>query len=276
MLVSTLIAPRQTPPLGASRVRRSLKSVKTATFFAIALSLHGQDPRLEHARSVNLARAASLPNFVADEIAVRYKSRGGDPPQWQRVDTIESEISAVRESDFTRQHIRVNGKPWNKPDIPDGVKWDARLGAELMPLFSPDCHTVIEYAGSRQAGGKTGFDYNFHSAADGCFPNIGIKNGLLSPLKIYNPARKGKFVIDDPQGNLILFDIETSDFPKGFAVLPTREITTWDYVKIGDASFLLPVSYELFGGPKHDGPWHVTVEYRNHRHFESSSNLTFK
>ena len=94
-----------------------------AVFMLLAVSfcLHAQDAseqplKLEHIRAVNLERAAALPSYVADEIAVRYRSKHVDPPQWQLVDTIESEI-AVRGNGFVRQRTTVNGKPWNKPNL---------------------------------------------------------------------------------------------------------------------------------------------------------------
>jgi len=60
-------------------------------FGALLLSLRGEDAgKLEHARAVNLERAAKLPSFVMDEKAIRYKSRHTDPPKWEVFDTIES------------------------------------------------------------------------------------------------------------------------------------------------------------------------------------------
>jgi hypothetical protein len=244
-------------------------------FFLMVLSVQAQDAPLEHARQVNLERAANLPNFVTDEIAIRYKSRHTDPPQWQRVDTIESEI-VVQGGGFSRQHTMVNGKPWNKPNLPDGVQWSVIFGYELKPLFSPDCHTTIEYAGREERHGKPALAYRFRSAPDGCFGAMSIKNGFLSARKSYNPARTGRFLVDDPDGNLIHFEIEAKEFPKGFDADPLRGIESWDYIKIGDTTHLLPVASELFVGFTRGDLWHVTLEYKNHRHFEASTNLTFK
>src|SRR5580704_16289574 len=114
-----------------------------AVFMLLAVSfcLHAQDAseqplKLEHIRAVNLERAAALPSYVADEIAVRYRSKHVDPPQWQHVDTIESEI-ATRGDGFVRQHTTVNGKPWNKPSLPDGLTWSVRFGEAIKQLFDP-------------------------------------------------------------------------------------------------------------------------------------------
>jgi hypothetical protein len=241
----------------------------------LGLTLWGQDARLEHARQVNLDRAGKLPDFVADEVAVRFRSPRVDPPQWQKVDTIESEI-AVRNGRFTREHTLVNGKPWNKPTLPNGVGWSVLFGYELKAVFDPACHNDIQYAAAEERNGKSALLYTFRAASGGCFGNMSIKNGSFSPRKVSNPPRFGRFAIDNPGGNLLYFEVQATEFPKDFPSDPFKEIDTWDYVKIGDTSWLLPTGFETYGGAGRSGLWHVGVEYKNHRHFESSTNITFK
>jgi hypothetical protein len=248
--------------------------VRIAALFFLGSALFAQDAQLERARKVNLDRASNLPNFVADEIAKRYKSPHTNPPKWQLVDTIESEI-AVRGDAFTRQHTTVNGKPWIKDGLPDGAGWSVRFGYEIKPLFSPECHTSIESAGREERLGKPALAYQFHVGSDNCFGTFSIKNGFLGPLKVYTPARFGRFLIDEA-GNLIYFEIEANGFPKGWAGGHSKETEAWDYVRIGDASYLLPVSTEITNDLTRDGAWRVTVEYKNHRHFEASTDVTFK
>ena len=230
---------------------------------------------LERARTVNLERAAALPNFVADEKAVRYKSRHTNPPKWEYVDTIESEIS-VKGASFTRDRVLLNGKPFNKPTFPN-FNWGVRFGSELEPLFGAKCQTAIEFEGRRDFKGKPVLAYRFRSEPNGCFGTFTIQSGLIvSRTKRYSPAWTGRFLIEDPAGSVIQFESEAHEFPKDFGADPLHQTTTWSYVKIGDASHLLPVSTEIFGGFTRADLWHVVVEYQNHRHFEASTTLSFK
>jgi len=178
--------------------------------FVPLVCLHAQDvaeqqAKLEHIRAMNLERAATLPSFVADEIAVRYKSKHVDPPQWEHVDTIESEVA-------------VRG---------DGFGWSVAFGYEIKQLFDPECYTAIDYVGREEMHGKPALAYRFHEAPGGCFENFNIKNGFFSALKTFNPART------------------------------------------------VPVATELFAGFARENLWHITVEYKNHRHFEASTNVKF-
>ena len=126
-------------------------------------------PELEHARQVNLEPAANMPNFVADETAKRYSSpRKANPPVWKLVDTIESEI-AIKGSVPTRQHVLINGKPWNiRSSWLPGINWGPLFGAEIKPVFDPECPTTVDSEGRQEVRGKQLLVYRFTSPPDGC------------------------------------------------------------------------------------------------------------
>ena len=249
--------------------------MRSAIALVLTLPLWAQDPRLDHARTVNLERAKNLPDFIVDEIAVRYKSHPVNPPQWQKVDTIESEI-AVKGDGFKREHTLVNGKAWTRPNLPDGVGWSVRFGYELSALFDPKCHNDIQYSGTEERHAQPALVYQFKTSPDRCFGGFTSKNGPLSRLKATNAPRFGRFTIDGPAGNVIYFEQEASEFPRGFPVAHFKEIDTSDYVKIGESTYLLPVRTEFYNELAREDSWHIVVEYKNHRHFESSTSVTFK
>jgi hypothetical protein len=141
-------------------------------------------PELERVRQVNLDRAANMPNFVADETAKRYTSSAkANPPEWKLHDTVESDIT-FKGNEPTREHIRINGKPWNKP-LP-GVNWSVEFGTEIKPVFDPECPTEIAFEGRQQAAGKQLLSYIFTSPPDGCF------GGAYWNRKHYTPAVAGR------------------------------------------------------------------------------------
>jgi hypothetical protein len=243
-----------------------------AALLPVAALAADENPDLSRVRAVNLDRAAKLPSFVADETAMRYKSRHTVPPRWELFDKIEAEI-VVQGSSFRRQNVRRNGKPWKNPDFSD-FNWGLQFGYELRPLFDPKCPTAIEFEGREEARGKQLLAYSYHAPPDGCFQHFMIARGFFG-RKNYNPLRAGRFLIDDPGGNLIYYEETASEFPKGFGADPWKQTASWDYVEIGDSSHLLPVAAEIFGGFTFGDLWHVVVEYKNHRHFEASTNVTF-
>ena len=220
---------------------------------------------LEHARQVSLEYVYKLPNFVADEIATRSRFPP-DSSKWQAVDVVESEIS-FQGNYASRQHIRVNGKGWNRPSLPL-FTWETGLD-DLKPLFDPECPTTIAFAGAEETGGKSLVAYRFQSPQDGCF------SFLSDGLYTYNPARAGRFFVDDASGRVVRFEVECSGLPPGFRVLELKETLTWDDVKIGDTSYWLPVAFDFVYRWATGTMWQANVEYRNHRHFEAATSVTF-
>lgn len=235
---------------------------------AAAAWAFSDDSKLEHAREVNLAYVANMPSFVADETAKRYVG-DANSTKWRSLDTIQTEITFVGNRPVRRQ-IRRNGKPWEKPfEALPGFKWYGGFGSEIKPLFDPQCPTTIEYEGPAEVRGKKLLKYRFSSPADGCFAFFFFEN------QRFNPARNGDVFIDDPGGNVIQLDEDATRFPRDFEFAQRREEVSWDYVKIGAESHLLPVAANFVITYANGARARIEVEYKNHRHFEASSNIAF-
>ncbi|HEY6347620.1 MAG TPA: hypothetical protein VIY49_39520 [Bryobacteraceae bacterium] len=231
------------------------------------------DAELERVRQVNLDHAKQMPSFIADETAKRYASPGSaDPPVWRLKDTIKSDI-VFRAGYPTREHIRINGKPLNKPQIPN-VNWSAFFGTEIKFVFDPECPTELTFARSEEAHGKQLRAYVFTSPPNGCFGSWGW-GGILRRQQ-YNAGRTGRVLVEDPGGGLIQYEERTTGYPKEFPVRSYQQTIVWDYVKIGDVSHLLPVTQDFELDLRSGDSWRITVEYKNHRRFEAATSITFK
>ena len=163
-------------------------------------------PALEHARQVNLERAANMPNFVADETAKRYTALARAIRQrgslWTR-------LSPRLLSRGTSQPGSTFVSTANRGPSRFRVAWSVEFGTEIKPVFDPECPTAIDFEGRREIGGKQLLAYRFTSPSDGCF-------GAFD--KNYVPARTGRVLVEDPGGSMIQYEEEAGGFPKGFPV----------------------------------------------------------
>jgi hypothetical protein len=234
----------------------------------LAFPVSAADPKLEHAREVNLAYASHMPSFVADETATRYTS-DSRPGKWRRFDTIETEITFSGSSAVRRQ-IRRNAKPWDQPfeSLP-GFKWYGGFGTEIRPVFDPECPTAVEPAGREEIRGRQLLKYRFRSPADGCFADF------YFGAHRYNPPRTGHVFLDDPGGNVIQLDEDAAGFPPEAEFAERTEEVFWDNVKIANEVHLLPVAANFLVVYSSGARSRVEVKYTNHRHFEASTNITF-
>lgn len=221
-----------------------------------------------HARQINLDYAANMPNFVADETQKRYR-RTARAPDWNNFDTLETEIT-FQGNRTVRREIRRNGKSWEQPfEALPGFKWYGGFGSEISPLFDPNCPTTLEYQGRSKVGGRQLLEYRFSTNVDGCFPFF------YYHYQRYNPARTGHVFIDDPAGNVIQLDEDSRGFPREFEFAERDEHIYWDYVKIGEESHLLPVRASCLAVYYSGSRYRIEVEFKNHRHFQASTNITF-
>lgn len=230
-----------------------------------------QDPTealssFEHARKVNLERAANMPSFIADENVKRSIARKGQ--DWRRLDTIESEVT-FRNGEPVRQNVRIDGKPWNRADLPGG-NWSVDFGTELNPLFSLDCPNTFRFDRRQEARGKQILAFRFTAPPDSCF-------GYASDgRRRYIPARTGRILLDDATGYLIQYEEEAREFPKGFFIVSFKEVTRWEDVEISGDAHLLPVGYEFYLRFANGEQSRVSAEFKNHRQFQASTNITFQ
>ncbi|MGA3026022.1 MAG: hypothetical protein ABSF98_14730 [Bryobacteraceae bacterium] len=224
---------------------------------------------LEQARRVNLDYAANLPNFVADEIGRHYS--GNDVGrEWKYVQTVGSEVT-FRGSSTSRQRVTRNGRPWGKPfEALPGFKWIGGFGAELKPLFDPECPTTLQFSGRMQMRGRSVLVYEFVAPPDGCFGDLYWK------FRRFYPGESGRVFVEDPGGDVVHLEARATGFPGEFEMSGWEEEASWDRVRIGDVEHLLPVSASIVVRYAAGGAWKVDLEYRNHRHFEASSQVHFQ
>lgn len=81
--------------------------------------------------------------------------------------------------------------------------------------------------------------------------------------------------MDAGRGNVVLYQEEGAGYPENFGFDRVTVTQSWDSVKIGDTDYLLPTSFELGVRRSNGSAGRVSVEYKNHRHFEAATSITF-
>ena len=266
---------RPTSPDELLRVRATLKWKKGENLLTIPpqdVEKRGQTPSaadsavLAQVRKVNLEDAANMPNFIADEKAERFQKVIGSS-NFQLQDTVESEI-AFHGSEATRQRVRIDGKAWNKKSVwLPGINWGVGFGAVIKPLLDPECENIIEFKGQESVRGRSLSAYAFSAPSDSCFGG-----GQLGQFMYSGPV-SGRILVDDPGGRVLQMEIVQTGFPSGFEMVQSRQVLVWSYVTIGDRDFLVPVAGDYFMTFAGGDTWHIAVEYKNHKHFETSIKL---
>lgn len=215
------------------------------------------DPeRLGRVRRVNLDYISKLPNFVADEITRRYRSYDAGKP-WRLEQAIEDEIT-VKDNQIIRRKGRTNR----------GIS-ASDFGLHLESVFDPQCAADVELAGREEAGGRQLLVYSFHAPPGDCFGSV-VHNGNRQVAAI-----TGRILVDAGNLHLLRCEYLSSGFPEKFACDRYTVTDLWGYATIGGSSYLVPISAEALVRMSDGSTERVITEYRNHRHFEAATSITF-
>ena len=235
-----------------------------------------EQAKLQDVRQVNLNYFSTLPDLLADEAARQYSS-SVTAKRWRFLDTVDTEITlgtfrpGAGSGMFRRRRIRWNGLDWGRPfEELEGQLWYG-FGIELYPLFHPDCPTKIEFLKHDEVGGQPVLVYRFSSPPGGCFFTYVWGN----THNRYNPARVGRILVDANRLNVIRYEEQAEGYPPQFGIDRDTIVENWDWVKIGAASYCVPVSADFVRQKSNGSLQRTIVEYKNHRRFQASTTVNF-
>jgi len=246
-------------------------SLKTLTRPAIngPSGKQGADAVLERTRTLVHQYLAALPNFVADSTTTLYRSPKAATPKWTVIESLRAEAHFRGGREVLMNIVR------NGVALPDDATLPAALRARastttLSEVFNPDCPVTIDFEKRTVDTSNTPLlVYRFASPRDSCFGSNWDGN-----YERYFAPREGEVFVGEADGLVREISCITTGFPPEFAHSRFEERVKWDEVRIGDERHFLPVSSETLMFTRGGFSWSV-AEYANHRHFETSSSITF-
>jgi hypothetical protein len=132
------------------------------------------------------------------------------------------------------------------------------------------CPTVIEPEGRQTLRDKPVWVYRYKSPAEGCL------HYLYSGYQRFYSAFTGRMFFDESTLEMVRFEEKAMGLPAAFPFTQADKEVDWDHVRVGDMTYLLPVSAKFTARFFQEDAWLVKIEYKNHRHYEASSSITFQ
>jgi len=228
-----------------------------------------------HEDLVAKAREASenflegLPNYVVQQFTTRYVSTGRKA-DWQAQDVVTSEV--VWEAGKERyEKLAINGKQVKKADVEaKGAYSYGEFGTVLEDLFSPGTNADFKYRGSRSIEQKAAFIYDF--AVDHPHSHWTVQ----VPGQRINPAYRGSVWIEKSTARVLRLEMQAVKIPLEFPEDTTEMAVDYDYMRIGEGTFLLPVKAENLACERGSTTCSRNViEFRNYHKYSGESNIVF-
>jgi hypothetical protein len=210
-----------------------------------------------------------LPNFVCQQSTTRYmeesKSAG-----WQALDVVTAKV-VYEDGKEDYREITVGGRRTNKSMLElGGSTSTGEFASTLHSLFSPASQTQFKFFRSTTVGQSPAAIYDFKVL----LPNSDwfVKIGGQS----LRPAYSGSVWIDRSTAQVRRIEMQADNIPQDFPLDSVQWAVDYDSVRLGTASFLLPVHAENLSCQR--GSTVCTknaVDFRDYHKYSGESTITF-
>ena len=211
-----------------------------------------------------------LPNFVCQQMTTRYmeqsKSEG-----WQPLDVVTAKV--IYEDGKERyQEITVGGKRTSKSMLDlGGSTSTGEFASTLQSLFSPRSQADFKFVQSTTVGSTPAAIYDFKVALPNSDWFIKVGGQALKP------AYSGSVWIDKSTAEVRRIEMQADKIPQDFPLDTVQWAVDYDVVRLGTASFLLPVHAENLSCQRGTTICSKNaVDFRDYHKYSGESTVTFK
>lgn len=228
-----------------------------------------EDPRIAKARQVVANFTQSLPNYFCQEHIARMASTT-QRVDWRPLDVVSAIVVYENGRDEYR-NITVNGKAFNKRmEDMDGAWSTGEFGMMTADLFSPGTAAEFTSGGSTRINAHNAVVYDFEVDREHSHWNI------QAPSQSIRPAYRGRVWLESNTAEVLRIEMETYRMPKEFPLDKVESAVDYEYVRLGEHQFLLPVHAETLNCVRGTSDCSRNViDFRNYRKYTGESTITF-
>jgi len=222
---------------------------------------------LEGAREYARDYSKKLPNFICTQVTRRYEDPSG-LEFWQLQDTVVEKLSFFEQKEDYKL-LFVNNRAFvGTRERIGGTVTRGEFGTRLKEVFDPKSEGKFEWERWATLRGKRMHVFRYAIRQERS--EYSVQYGKAMTV----PAYGGLVYIDKDTLVVMRITLEVTEMPTGFPINTISAILDYDYIKVADQEFVLPLkastvarmSKQLF---KND------VEFRNYNRFGAEATITF-
>jgi hypothetical protein len=228
------------------------------------------DPRIEKARAAVSAFTESLPSYICTEQMARFVSTS-HIVNWQPVDIVSTEVVYENGRENYR-NVAINGKPVKKDIEQLSGAWSTgEFGTVLVDLFSPSTAADFVFERDSKSGGRDAFRFRFDVEREHSHWRVQV------PSQSVFPAYRGSIWVDKETARILRVEMQAYAIPEEFPLDKVESATDYEYVRLGERQFLLPVHAETLSCLRGTNNCsRNTIDFRNYHKYAGESIITFE
>jgi hypothetical protein len=227
---------------------------------------------IDAAREYALDYEKKLPNFICVQVTRRYWDRSGTE-NWSKLDTITQKLSYYDHQE-KYETVSISNHPDDEPiDKLGGLTSRGEFGSLMRAIFDPESHAEFEWDRWRKLRGKE--QYSFAYRIEQQYSRYTMSYGERSASEqTVTPGYHGLIYIEADSGLISRFTV-VPDIPASFPVRSAKTTLDFDYVKIGDNVYLLPLASRLISKDDRGLMTRNDLDFHLYRKFGTESIIKF-
>jgi hypothetical protein len=225
---------------------------------------------LSDVRDYALNYTKQMPNYLCVQVTRRdVDPRGGD--NWYHIDTITTRLSFF-EGHEDYKVVLVNNQPVNNLSMEKlgGTISEGEFATMMKDIFSPESQTRFEWERWATLRGRRNYVFSYE------IDQLHSRYHIIADrtLDIIPPYR-GLIYIDKETTMITRLTLNPYDIPITFPIRDVKTVLDYDYTKIGDNDYMLPLHAQVVAH-RSDQSTRNDVEFRLYRKFGTDTTIKFE
>ncbi len=197
------------------------------------------------AREYALNYSKQLPNYLCLEVVRRaideHVNDAAGSEQWRSDDTVVMRLSYFEQKE-SYKIVTVNNSTAENKSVDDlgGVTSTGEFGSMLREIFLPESEARFEWDHWAKLRGRKMYAFSYD--VDQAHSRSSITWEKTDKIV---PAYRGLVYIDVDTNQIMHITHEPYDIPSTFPVRASKEVLDYDFQRIGDSEFLVPLKVVL-------------------------------
>ena len=225
---------------------------------------------IDQAREYVMSYTKNLPNFICVQVTRRsFDPKGAN--NWYHGDTITTRLTYDgQKEDY--QVVLHNDQPVTNKSMESfgGTTSAGEFGTMMKEIFEPESHARFSWDHWGTLRGRRTYVFGYDIEQQYSKYHILVEDNLNIV-----PAYRGLVYIDEDTKMVTKLTLDPYNLPETFPVRESHQSLDYDFEKIADAQYLLPLKAVLTVSRSRYGSKNET-EFRLYRKFETGSTIKFE
>jgi len=281
--------------------RRHLSLATVSLAFACGLSAqdpNATDPVISEARRAAAVFVGSLPKYLVKRTTTRSENlrpAGNDASasgctsstakanpfecqaqaeSWRIVDIVTADVVTDHDNEVD-MNIRLNGAPSTEKQLDSAGSWsEGDFNGALQAILAPTSNALFTKKRAVTLAKRPAWRYEY--SVDQAHSGWQLSWNSVGKMMTLQPAFGGTIWIDRDTSRVLSFDMAARNLPESFPYTKAEWTIDYDFVKVGDGSYLLPKHSETDNCERNISKCTRNVtEFQNYKEYVANTNISF-